>query len=271
MQFSCCLHKGCGLSFQVRGTGPPVIFIQGAGVHGGAWTPQLDGLAAHYECLAFDNRGLGESQPQGCPLTIQQMAEDTLALMDARGWESAHVVGHSMGGLIALEVALTARHRVRSLSLLCSFPRGRDALRLTRNTLLVGLRTRIGTKRQRRRAMLEMVLPPSALAGTDTESLAADLAPLFGHDLAEQPAITAKQLAAMSRYDARPRLQELAGLPVLVVNAERDWIAPSFIGSAMAEAIPGARFVEIADASHAASIHQADRINALLREHLRSR
>jgi pimeloyl-ACP methyl ester carboxylesterase len=261
------LHKGCRLSYEIQGSGPPAIFIQGVGVHGSAWTPQTETLAAHYQCLAFDNRGLGLSQPLGARLAIEQMAEDTLALMDARGWPSAHVVGHSMGGLIALHVALAARDRVRSLSLLCSFPRGRDALRISRQILWTGLRTRIGTKAQRRRAFLEMVLPASALAGADRERLASELAPLFGHDLADQPPVTMNQMAAMARYDATPRLHELGGLPTLVVNAAHDWLATSRVGRAMAAAIPGARFVEIPDASHGASIQHAARINALLMEH----
>ncbi|MGP0070767.1 MAG: alpha/beta fold hydrolase [Bryobacteraceae bacterium] len=105
------LHKGCALAYEIRGSGPPAIFIQGVGVHGSVWTPRIGELAAKYECLAFDNRGLGRSQPHGCGLIIEQMAQDTLALMDGQGWTSAHLVGHSMGGLIALEVALTARAR----------------------------------------------------------------------------------------------------------------------------------------------------------------
>jgi pimeloyl-ACP methyl ester carboxylesterase len=237
-------------------------------VHGVAWAPQIDALAAHFQCLSFDNRGLGLSQPLGASLRIAQMAEDTLALMDAQGWESAHLVGHSMGGLIALHAALSARARVQSLSLLSSFPRGRDATRLTPGMIWTGLRTRIGTRAQRRRAFLEIVAPPAIRKAADTARLAADLAPLFGHDLADQPAVTMKQLSAMVRYDARPRLHELAGLPVLVVSATLDRIVSPEVGRAMAAAIPGARFVEIPSASHGVAILEAGRINALLLDHL---
>ena len=264
------VHNGCRLSYLIRGCGPPAIFIQGVGVHGSAWGPQLDTLAKNYECLAFDNRGLGLSQPQGAPLTIEQMAADTIALMDLHGWPAAHIVGHSMGGLIALELALMARHRARSISLLCSFPRGRDALRISRPMLWTGLRSRIGTRSRRRKAFLEMVLPPSTLASSDRERIALDLAPLFGHDLADQPPVSTKQLAAMVRYDASRRLRELEGVPTLVVSAEHDWIAPPSTGQAMAAAIPGARYVEIPDASHGASIQRAARINALLMEHFQA-
>jgi pimeloyl-ACP methyl ester carboxylesterase len=264
-----CLHKGCHLAYEIQGTGPPVVLIQGVGVHGGAWAPQISALAPYYECLWFDNRGLGRSQPLGTRLTLEQMAEDTLALMDAQGWASAHLVGHSMGGLIALHTALSARERVRSLSLLCSFPHGRDATPLTPWMMWTGLRTRIGTRPQRRKALLEIVMPPSALKAADPASLASDLAPLFGHDLADQPPVVMQQLPAMVRYNATSRLHELAGLPTLVVSAEHDRIAPVAIGKAMAAAIPGARFVEIPDASHGASLQYPDRINVPLFHHLR--
>ena len=263
-----CLHQGCHLAYQISGSGPPVVLIQGVGVHGGAWAPQIGVLRANYECLSFDNRGMGGSQPVGASLTIGQMAEDTLALMDAQGWGSAHLVGHSMGGLIALEVALLARDRIRSLSLLCSFARGRDATKLTPGMLWTGLRTRIGTKAQRRKAFLEIVMPRAALEASDIPKLAAEFAPLFGHDLADQPAVSMKQLSAMGRYDAVPRLHELAGLPTLVVSAEHDRIARPEIGRAVAAAIPGAKFVEIPDASHGVTLHHPHKITALLLDHL---
>lgn len=262
-------HKGCHLAYEISGSGPPVVLIQGVGVHGGAWAPQISVLQTNYECLSFDNRGMGGSHPVGADLTIEQMAEDTLALMDAQGWASAHLVGHSMGGLIALHVALSARDRVRSLSLLCSFARGRDATKITPGMLWTGLRTRIGTKAQRRRAFLEIVMPRAALDTSDVSKLAADFAPLFGHDLADQPAISMRQLSAMGRYDAVPRLRELAGLPTLVVSAEHDRIARPEIARAMAASIPGARFVEIPNASHGVTVQLPQSINALLLDHLR--
>lgn len=261
------VHRGCALAYEICGNGPPVVFIQGLGIHGVAWTPQIDALARHFECLWFDNRGLGLSQPLGAGLTIEQMAEDAVALMDAQGWTSAHVVGQSMGGLVAIHLALSARSRVRSLSLLCSFARGRDVLPASRVMLGKWMRIRFGTKPQRRRALLEIVMPESALAVADHVRLPSELAPLFGHDLADHPPIAARQLLALIRYDARTRLNQLAGLPTLVINAEHDPLAPPPTGRALAAAIPGARFVEIADASHAVAIQHAHRINALLFDH----
>lgn len=261
-------HRNCRLAYRIRGTGTPVLFIQGTGVHGDGWTPQVEALADHCQCLTFDNRGMGRSQPPGCPLTVAQMAEDARVVMDAAGWESAHVVGHSLGGLVAVQLALAARARVRSLALLCTFARGRDATRLTPWMLWVGLRTQLGPRRSRRHAFLQMVLPPEEHAAVDRDALAGRLAPLFGHDLADQPPVAMKQLRAMSACDLTPRLGELAGLPTLVVAAEHDRIAPPASGRAMAAAIPGARFVFLPGAAHGVPLTGADRINSLLREHL---
>lgn len=260
--------SGCRLHYDVAGSGAPVVFIQGTGVHGGGWRPQVDELQREFSCLTFDHRGMGASQPTGAAVTVPQLAQDTLALMDGQGWTSAHLVGHSLGGLVALEVALAARARVRSLSLLCTFARGRDATRLTAAMLWTGLRTRIGTRAQRRRAFLELVLPASARVPSKAAAQAGDLEPLFGHDLADQPPIVMAQLRAMSAHDVTSRLSELAGVPTLVVSADEDRIAPPASGRAIAAGIPGAVYHEFADAAHGLPIHRADEVNALLWRHM---
>ncbi len=260
---------GCRFNYDVVGTGAPTVFIQGTGVHGAGWVPQTAVLADEFACLSFDHRGMGASQPTGARVTIAQLAQDTLALMDVQGWASAHVVGHSLGGLIALEVALTARARVRSLALLCTFARGRDATRLTPAMLWTGLRTRIGTRAQRRLAFLELVLPSGAHAAPNAAAIATDLAPLFGHDLADQPPIVMAQLRAMTAYDATPRLATLAGVPALVVSAQQDRIAPPALGRALASGLPGAEYHELAGAAHGMPISRAAEVNGLLRTHIR--
>jgi pimeloyl-ACP methyl ester carboxylesterase len=172
-----------------------------------------------------------------------------------------------MGGLVALRLALASPKRVRSLALLCTFATGDVPTRPSPRMMWLGLLTRVGSRRSRRRAFLRMVLPPDALAREDRDALAARLAPLFGHDLADHPPIVMKQLGAMRGYDLTPRLGELAGVPTLVVSAAHDPIAPPSAGRAIAAGLPGARYVEIADASHGVPIQQADRVNALLLDH----
>lgn len=260
-------HRDCRLSYRVYGEGPPVVFIQGVGVHGDAWWPQVTRMAERYRCLWFDNRGLGRSQPAGSALSVTQMAEDAQVLMDAEGWASAHIVGHSLGGPIALELALSARARVRSLALLCTFANGRDAGKLSPRMLWVGIRTQVGTRRQRRRAFLELVMPPALLANVDRDALASQLAEVFGHDLGLAPTVQDAQMAAMRAYDASGRLGEIADLPTLVVSATYDPIAPPSAGRTLATGIPGARYIEIAHASHGLPIQCAAAITTVLEAH----
>ena len=187
--------------------------------------------------------------------------------MDAEKIHHFHVAGHSMGGLIAQEVALLAPARVKSLALLCTFARGKQAARLTPDIILVGLRTRIGTRVMRRNAFLGLIMPPAILATRDRAQLAEELRPLFGHDLADQPPIIMKQLAAMAKYDASARLGQLAHIPTLVVSAELDRIALPAFGRELVAAIPGARLVELPGAGHGVPIYAPGDVNGLLAEH----
>lgn len=260
-------HRGCRLAWKARGQGPPILFIQGTAVHGDGWLPQVEAFKDRHTCVTFDNRGMGRSQPADPRLSVEQMADDALAILDACGIESAHVVGHSLGGLIALQLALSARSRVRSLALLCTFSRGADATALTGPKLWLGLRSFIGTRAMRRRAFLRIVMAGIDFSALDPEAEAARLAPLFGHDLADHPPVEMKQLAAMKRCDLTPRLGELAGLPTLVMGGEHDLIARPAVVRALAAAIPGARLLELPGAAHGLPIHRAAETNAALAAH----
>lgn len=261
-------HAAAKIAYQTQGTGPPVLFVQGVGVPGSGWRPQLEGLADRFHCVAFDHRGLGGSSPVAGRLSIADLVGDTLALMDELGWADAHLVGHSMGGVIAHQLALEARDRVRSLSLLCTFARGREAARLSPWILWVGLRTRVGSRPMRRRAFLEMILPASQRRGADVDALAAHYGTFFGRDLADQPPVVMKQLQALARHDQSARLSELSGLPTLVAHGAEDRLALPAYGRALAGAIRGARYYQFADAAHGVSIARSEQVNALLAEHL---
>ncbi|HEU5073781.1 MAG TPA: alpha/beta fold hydrolase [Polyangiaceae bacterium] len=244
--------------------------VQGAGVIGEGWRPQIDALRSRFSIVALDNRGLGQSTVPRGRLSIEAMALDVTAIADALGLARFHLAGHSMGGLIAQQVALSAPERILSLALMCSFAHGRQAATLSLAMLLTAIRMRLGTRAMRRRAFTELILPSSYLEGVDQAALAERLRQLFGHDLASQPLFVMQQVGAMSRFDAGARLSALAGIPTLVVSATEDRIAKLEYGRELASLIPGARFVEIANAGHAVTIQRAEDINALLLEHLES-
>ena len=196
------------------------------------------------------------------------MAGDAAAILDHENIDHVHVMGHSMGGLIALGFALMNPARIKSLVLACTFADGAAPTTFSWKMAALGIRCRVGTRAMRRNAMLEMIMPAPFLRGIDRAWLAADLQPLFGRDLADQPPILMRQLRAMSRYSALARLRLLDGIPTLVISAAHDPIAPPALGRAIAGGMTSARFVEFPDAGHALPIQCADRFNDLIIRHL---
>ena len=256
------------MQYWKTGSGPAVILVQGAGVIGEGWRPQIDALKDRFTVLWIDNRGIGQSVITSGALRIEDMAADVLAVADVERLREFHLVGHSMGGLIAQQVALTATNRVLTLGLLCTFLKGSQGAAMSLPLLVTAMRSRIGTRRMRRHAFVELVMPQAYLASVDRDELCAGLQGLFGRDLAEQPSIVMKQVRAMSKFDVSSRLGSLAGVPTLVMSAEHDRIARPEYGRALAAAIPGSTFYEVQRAGHAVTIQCADEVNAVLIRHL---
>ncbi len=238
-----------------------MVFIQGVGLHGDGWLPQTLALGQRFRCLSFDNRQEGT-------ITVESMARDTLALMDAVGMPAAHLVGHSFGGVVAQQIAFTAPERVLSLSLLCTSAVGADATRLSSKMLWLGVRSRLGSRRMRRLAFLEIVLSAEDLKGQDRDALATEMEPLFGHDLADSPPSVMRQLGALKRFNGTARLRELSAIRTLVLSAEHDLIFPPRCGRALAAGIAGSKYVEVRGAAHGVTIQHAETVNRELVSHL---
>jgi 3-oxoadipate enol-lactonase len=107
-----------------HGTGTPLLLIQGLGYGRWGWDPIVPGLAERFRVLTFDNRGIGESNKPEGPYTAREMAADALHVLDEAGVTRAHVLGASLGGMIAQEVAVAAPERVDRLVLCCTTPGG---------------------------------------------------------------------------------------------------------------------------------------------------
>jgi pimeloyl-ACP methyl ester carboxylesterase len=244
------------------GPGPRVLLLMGLATSSDAWAPQRAGLADH--TLAWlDARGIHRSGGGRGPLTVEQLAEDAQATLDALGWERAHVVGFSLGGLVAAELALRAPERVSSLVLACvgtlghALPGPADLWRLAR--------VRLGWGAVRDRAYADMLLSPRWQADAGPAAVAAAVE-AFRHARDEGWQVHRGTLA-MSRYDLRRRAAALQP-PALLVQAGADRLISPAAVDALAGILPSAEVLRVEGAGHAITWEAADRFNAAVRAHV---
>jgi aminoacrylate hydrolase len=247
------------LSYTDIGQGPPVLFVQGVGLEGRAWSPQTRELARDYRCISFDNRGLGASRGDTRTLSVEHMARDALGLLDALQIARAHVVGHSLGGVIAQRLALIAPERV-------AFAGGRDLLRPSARLIWLGMRSRFGSARARRLAFARLIMPDAYLAARGADVVMTELEEIFGRPLWQGPAIADAQLRALRAHDQREQLPRLAAVRCIVLSGRQDPIATHAANAALAAAIAAQHRVWD-DASHALPIQHARAVNEALRAH----
>jgi 3-oxoadipate enol-lactonase len=230
--------------WEAEGSGTPVLLIMGHLYSSRMWYPLMPALAARHRVIRFDNRGTGQSDTTD-GVTIEQMAADARAVLDAAGAETAHVYGVSMGGGIAAELGMAYPERVRSLTLGCTM-----------------LKTTAG-KRERGRAgwiyRLPLWLVRQLLRRTTTPERYGSAAP---RDLAERDIAALaedrftmrgvrQQSVAINAYaTTKERAAERLTMPVLVLHGDEDETVPVEHGRALAQAIPGSRYIEFKGAAH---------------------
>ncbi len=128
--------NGLKLYYEQHGSGPDIVLIMGHGLTGKFWEDQIPDYTKHFRCLVFDNRGVGQSGVKPRGFKIEDMADDTFGLMDALGIAKAHVSGISMGGSIAMAMALKAPERMKTLSLHSTTGRPYPAIKMRYNILI---------------------------------------------------------------------------------------------------------------------------------------
>lgn len=248
--------------------GPDVLLIMGFGMQGKVWAPQTQDLSRDHRVLYFDNRGIGQSErgPRRT-WTMRDMAADACRVLDEAGVARAHIVGVSLGGMIAQHLALNHPERVDTLSLIATSPGG-GIHRVFPGTdgLKLFLRAN-GNKGDGRIALLQQLLyPPEFLAECDVEAMAASMDLRFG-----QPAplgARVGQVSAVLRHDARPHLSNIR-MPTLIVRPGKDLLVDARGSDALAAGIPNAKVLRLEGAGHGAILQCAGEINVALREHFR--
>jgi 3-oxoadipate enol-lactonase len=255
---------GTELNYERAGEGEPLLLVQGMSANLLAWgRPFASRLEESFEVISFDNRGMGLSSPATEAFSIAELAADTAALLDALGLESAHVLGISMGGMVAQELALAHPEKVRSLTLGCTYCGGPGS-QLMDPADFQALAEAMASGDQDRvlRAMYELNLSPGFRA---EESRYAEFTAMAAARPAPRQTI-AFQLQAIMAHDTSARLPGL-DVPTLVVHGTVDRVLGYPNGPLIASLIPGARLETLEDVGHMFWWEQPERAAELVREH----
>ena len=255
--------EGTQLHVERRGTGPPLLLVQGMGANCMHWgEPFLAALGRDFELLLYDHRGVGRSAQPAGDLTITGLAADALALLDALDVRAAHVLGISMGGMVAQEMALAAPERLLTLMLGCTSCGGRQSKPTAPEVVQQLTAAALSGNRERvLRAGFGFVV--SRAYAADPAHYAA-----FAAAAAHYPAtLTAllHQKAAIERFDTYARLRGLR-VPTLVIHGTQDALLAPINGELVASLIPGARLELLAGTGHLFFWEQPQRSAQLVRE-----
>jgi 3-oxoadipate enol-lactonase len=255
---------GAELYWERSGSGEPLLLIQGMSGTRASWgDPFLSLLRADFDCVIFDNRGVGDSAGATAAFTTADLAADAVAVMDAAGLESAHVLGISMGGMTAQQLVLAAPERLRTPTLGCTYCGG-DGSSLVdpadAQELLEAFTS--GDLDRALRAGYEINLSPEFRA---EESNYADFTAMAKALPAPQETIQL-QLQAVAGHLTQERLAEITA-PTLVIHGTADKMIPVANGELIASLIPGARLELLEGVGHMFWWEKPQRSAELLRAH----
>jgi len=254
---------GTELYYERAGEGEPMLLIQGmSGTHLAWGRPFLSELESSFDCIVFDNRGMGRSGKAELPFGVVEMAGDAVALLDALGIEAAHVVGISMGGAIAQELAISHARRIRTLTLGATFCGGPEASLMAPEDLqMLGAAHASGEREKVFRAMWEINASPAHRA--DDSNFAA-FREMGGALPAPRPVVM-QQMRACAEHDTSSRLDRI-DVPTLVIHGTADRLIRFANGELVARLIP-ARLEPLEDVGHIFWWEQPERSAELIREH----
>ncbi|WP_254271283.1 alpha/beta fold hydrolase [Haloarcula marina] len=241
-----------------------VVFVEGIGYGRWMWRWQRRAVEDAYDTIVWDNRGTGDSgEPEG-PYTMAQMADDLGAVLDDAGVDAAHVVGASMGGMIAQQFAL-ADDRVRSLTLMCTSPGGPEEEPIPEETLerMYGVPDDLDE-----RAAIRYKMAPAMTDAFQRDNPGL-IERIVDWRLASDASEQARQWqgAAVEAFDVHDRLGEIR-VPALVLHGTADRVVPVENGELLATGLPDAELVRLDGAPHLLFIERADDVNDHLTEFL---
>jgi len=249
--------NGLNIAYHEQGEGAPLILIRGYANSGALWYDQVPDLSAHFRVIAMDNRGTGESDKPEEPYTIADMAGDVIGLIEDLDMGSAHLLGISMGGMIAMQAALDAPYAVRSLVLGCTTCSGTRGFNPDPKVAeMFKTLPELSDEENVRRSM-----PVLFSEKTIRESL--DICDRYVREsLKHRPPMSTfvNHIKAIARFDLCDRLSEIVQ-PTLILHGEGDLLIQPDMARHLYEAIPDSRMELMPGLGHLFFMEEAASFN----------
>jgi pimeloyl-ACP methyl ester carboxylesterase len=252
------------LSYERAGAGPPLLMIMGMSGTFDHWNAAfLADLRRDFETIVYDHRNIGASSRPGGPVTIAQLAQDAAGLLAALELESAHVLGISMGGMVAQELALSHPERIHALTLGCTYCGGEGSA-LTSEEVMRKLAEGMmsGDRERALRTGWEVNVSPEFAADEEAYARFKEI----GMRRAVPVEVIMEQMRAITEHDTSARLPEIT-LPTLVIHGTLDEMLPAQNGRMIAGLIPGSQLEIFDGVGHLFFWEAPERSAELVRAH----
>jgi pimeloyl-ACP methyl ester carboxylesterase len=259
-------NDGVQIAYEVLGEGEPLLMIQGLAYDRNGWGPLPGLLAEDFRVVKFDNRGVGESDAPEGPYTVQQLAADAAAVLDAEGIERAYILGVSLGGFVAQEFALAWPERVEKLVLVSTMPGGPKSHPMPAPTVEAFGKFPTLSREDGLRMLVEN--SAGARAVRDLPELIDEI---YAYRLEAAPPIESWQAQAVAgaTFDAYDRISAI-DVPTLVVTGGDDVVVDTRNSDLLAELIPNARLVRVPERGHLLIWEDPTAVLAPVKEFLRA-
>ena len=254
------------LYYETIGSGQPLMLIAGLASDSQSWQPLVEELSRHYQLILLDNRGVGRTQPHSAPSSIEQMADDCIALADYLGIQQFSLVGHSMGGMIALSCASRHPKRINRLMLLATAiqnpSRNNQLFQDWLDYWRVGLPLDLWF-----RNVFFWIFSPDFFNHSETIKAAVEFALTYPHP--QSLVGFERQIQALANANLEPQLA-LITQPTLIICAEVDLLFPIKESAPMLRLLPNHQLVIVEGAAHSLVVEQPKTIQELLLKFLNS-